>query len=103
MKGKYSKDKFFREFPQIILTYFQGSESTKPEDIDKLFEIAENKLNFYKSCEEFKNGIPICMILFDEFCFAKKSESNPLKALHSKLEYDGNEQGVSFIGIAIIH
>ena len=36
MKGKYSKEKFFREFPQIILTYFQGSESTKPEDIDKL-------------------------------------------------------------------
>ena len=103
MKGKYSKEKFFREFPQIILTYFQGSESTKPEDIDKLFEIAENKLNFYKSCEEFKNEITICMILFDEFCFAKKSESNPLKALHSKLEYDGNEQGVSFIGIAIIH
>jgi hypothetical protein len=29
MKGKYSKD----------ITYFQGSESTKPKDIDILFEI----------------------------------------------------------------
>ena len=35
MRGEYSKDKFFREFPQIILTYFQGSKSTKPEDIEK--------------------------------------------------------------------
>ena len=43
------------------------------------------------------------MILFNEFGLAKKSESNPLKALHSKFEYDGNEQGVSVIGIAIIH
>ena len=70
MRGEYSKDKFFREFPQIILSYFQGSESTKPEDIEKLFEIAENKLQFYKDKEdkeEFKNiQLPISMILFDE-------------------------------------
>ena len=40
------------------------------------------------------------MILFDELGLAEKSESNPLKALHSKLEYDGNKEGVSFIGIS---
>ena len=101
MRGKYSKNKFFRQFPQIILTYFQGSESTIPEDIDKLFEIAEHKLEFYKNNEEFKNEkLPISMILFDELGLAEKSKSNPLKALHSKLEYDGNEEGVSFIGIS---
>ena len=101
MRGKYSKDIFFRQYPQIVLTYFQGSESTKPEDIDKLFEIAENKLEFYKKNEEFKNEkLPISMILFDELGLAEKSESNPLKALHSKLEYAGNEDGVSFIGIS---
>ena len=100
MRGEYSKGKFFREFPQIILSYFQGSESTKPEDIEKLFEIAENKLQFYKDKEEFKNiKLPISMILFDELGLAEKSESNPLKVLHSKLEYTG-KGGVSFIGIS---
>ena len=55
MRGEFSKNKFFREFPKIISTYFQGSESTKPEDIEKLFEIAENKLEFYENKEEYKN------------------------------------------------
>jgi MoxR-like ATPase len=100
MRGEYSKDKFFREFPQIILSYFQGSKATKPEDIEKLFEIAENKLNFYKDKEEYKNKLPISMILFDELGLAEQSESNPLKVLHSKLEYSGKEEGVSFIGIS---
>jgi MoxR-like ATPase len=100
MRGEYSKDKFFREFPQIILSYFQGSKATKPEDIEKLFEIAENKLKFYKDKEEYKNKLPISMILFDELGLAEQSESNPLKVLHSKLEYSGKEEGVSFIGIS---
>ena len=100
MRGEYSKNKFFREFPQIVLSYFQGSESTKPEDIEKLFEIAENKLQFYKDKEEFKNiQLPISMILFDELGLAEQSESNPIKVLHSKLAYYGIG-GVSFIGIS---
>ena len=40
------------------------------------------------------------MILFDELGLAEKSESNPLKVLHSKLEYVGNEEGVSFFVIS---
>jgi hypothetical protein len=98
MRGEYSKDKFFREFPKIILTYFQGSESTNTEEIEKLFEIAENKLKFYEDKEEYKNKLPISMILFDELGLAYKSESNPLKVLQNKLEFTGKE-GVSFIGI----
>ena len=101
MRGKYSKNKFFKQFPQIVLTYFQGTESTKPEDIEKLFEIAENKLDFYKNKEEFKNEkIPISLILIEELGIADKSKSNPLTVLHSKLEYNGNEKGVSFIGFS---
>ena len=65
-----------------------------------MFEIAENKLKFYKDKEEYKNKLPISMILFDELGLAEKSESNPLKVLHSKLEYAGNEKGVIFIGIS---
>ena len=47
MRGIYSKNKFFQKFPGIIQTYFRGSESTKPEDIEKIFDIARNKLNFF--------------------------------------------------------
>ena len=100
MRGEYSKDKFFREFPQVMMTYFQGDKSTSPYDVEKLFEMAENKLNYYKNKEEYKNKLPISMILFDELGLAEKSESNPLKVLHSKLEYSGSKEGVSFIGIS---
>ena len=40
------------------------------------------------------------MILFDEMGLAELSASNPLKVLHSKLEYGGKEDGVSFVGIS---
>ena len=104
MKGKYSKEKFFRKYPQIIQTYFQGSESTNPEDIIKLFEMAEGKYNSFeeklKKNEIKKEDLPISMILFDELGLAEKSETNPLKVLHSKLEYGGKKIGVSFVGIS---
>ena len=49
MKGIYSKNKFFKKFPKIIQTYFQGSESTEPVDVENLFDKAKNKLdNFIK-------------------------------------------------------
>ena len=100
MRGKYSKDKFFQKFPQIIQTYFQGSESTLPEDVEKLFEIAEKKLQFYINKNIKKEEIPTSLILFDELGLAKKSESYPLKVLHSKLEYEEKYEGVTFIGIS---
>ena len=43
MRGKYSNNKFFQEFPRIIQIYFIGSESTQPEDLIKLFRKAESK------------------------------------------------------------
>ena len=103
MKGKYSKEKFFRKYPQIMQTYFQGSESNNPEDIYKLFEIAEGKyksfLERFKKNEIKKEDLPISMILFD-VGLAEKSKNNPLEVLHSKLEYAGKMDGVSFIGIS---
>ena len=104
MRGKYSKEKFFRKYPQIIQTYFQGSESTNPDDILKLFEIAENKYNYFEEKLKMnkikKEDLPISMILFDELGLSEKSKSNPLKVLHSKLEYGGKKEGVSFVGIS---
>ena len=42
MRGKNSKKNFFKNYPKINLIYFQGSESTKPYDVEKLFRQAEN-------------------------------------------------------------
>jgi len=47
MKGKYSNNKFFQLFPRIIQTYFQGSQSTQPDDVESLFERAGKKLEYY--------------------------------------------------------
>ena len=96
MKGKCSENKFFRLFQRIIPIYFHGSELTKPEDIEYLFNKAEIKLDFYK---KNKKDIPKLLILFDEIGLAQRSESNPFKILNSKLESIDKED-ISFIGIS---
>ena len=102
MKGIYSKNNFFKSFPQIIQTYFQGSESTQQVDVENLFEKAKNKLNYFKNKKLINKELefPISMILFDRLGFAEKSKNNPLKLLHSKFEYSDKEEGVSFVGIS---
>ena len=40
------------------------------------------------------------MISFDELGWAEKSQKNPLKVLHHRLEYDGKTEGVYFVGIS---
>ena len=101
MRGKYSKDKFFQKFPRIIQTYFQGSESTEPEEVEKLFAIGEKKLQFYAVRKnDIKEEMPISMILLDELGLAEKSKINPLKLLHTLLESKSKYKDVSFIGIS---
>ena len=97
MEGKYSIEKFFQNLPEIIQTYFQGSESTNPEDVENLFKIAEEKLSLKQNSTQ--EDI-ISMILFDELGLAEKSKKNPLKVLYSKLKYSGKKDGTSFIGIS---
>jgi len=96
MKCIYFKNKFFKKFPKIIKTYFQGSESTKLIDIEKLFNKAKNKLNYYK---KNKLDLHISKILFNNLELSEKSKSNPLKVLQPKLEYLGKDESVSFVGI----
>ena len=102
MGGKYSIKDFFKFYPSIIQTYFQGSDSTTPKDVESVFEKAELRLKGFKdNNSEFK----ISMILFDELGLAERSKYKPLKALHSNLEIDGSakegkEKGISFIGIS---
>ena len=98
MKNEFSKNDFFKEFPFIIKTNFKGNEYNSFYDIEKLFEIAENKLNFYKNKEEYKNKLPISVILFDKLNLAEKSENNPLKLLNYKIE--NSKARISFIGLS---
>ena len=104
MKGKYSKNEFFRKYPEIIPTFFQGSESTNPEDIIKLFDRAEGKYNFFneklKKNEIRKEDLPISVILFDELGLAENAKTNPFKKLNSKIEYSDKALDISFIGIS---
>ena len=97
MRGKYSKSNFFRKYPQILTTYFQGSESTLAEDIDNLFEIGKEKLSKYK---DNKENQPISLLIFDEIGLSEFAKDNPVKVLHKNLEYDGVKDGLSFVGLS---
>ena len=100
MRGIYSKNEFFKKYPNIIQIYFQGSESTEPEDVTEVFRKAENLYENFKRNKNSNDKVPIFMILFDELGLAEKSPTNPLKVLHYKLEYDGKNEGVCFVGIS---
>ena len=99
MSGKYSKGKFFKLYPSIIQSYFQGSDTTTPEEVKGIFQIAEGRLDALAKKIK-KTDLPISMILFDELGLAERSKYNPLKVLHSFLEFDGNKKGISFVGIS---
>ncbi len=98
MVGEYSRTEFFKLYPSIVQTYFQGSNSTTAKDVEEIFKKAEGRLNGLK--KNNNSDLPISMILFDELGLAERSPYNPLKALHSHLELDGNTKGISFIGIS---
>ena len=99
MNGKYSSSEFFKLYPSIIQSYFQGSNSTTPGDVEGIFEIAKGRLDVFKKNKN-SDEIPISMILFDELGLAERSKNNPLKALHSHLDFEGKEEGISFVGIS---
>ena len=90
-----------------------------PGDVEDLFErakkIVDEKKNIEKNNKdknklkkkdekdiekEKKENIPIALILFDELGLAERDNTNPLKVLHSKLEYKGKADGISFVGIS---
>ena len=103
MKREYSKENsIFKLYPKIIQTYFQGSKSNIPEDIENLFKRTKKLYDKFKDKypDKKEDDIPIYMILFDELGLAEKSPNNPLKVLHHRLEYDGKTEGVCFVGIS---
>ncbi len=100
MRGIYSKNEFFKNYSSIIQIYFQGSESTEPEDVTEVFKKAENLYENFKRNKNSNDKVPIFMILFDKLGLPEKSSTNPLKVLHYKLEYDGKNERVCFLSIS---
>ena len=95
MNGKDSSNEFFRNFPKVYIKPYQGSLTSTPKDVLKLFQKARKSLEDKKIQNEI-----ISSIYFDEMGLAEISKNNPLKVIHSELEYDENKEKVAFIGIS---
>eukprot|EP00833_Pecoramyces_ruminatium_P004169 jgi/Orpsp1_1/1178201/evm.model.c7180000064404.1 len=95
MKGENSSNEFFREYLKVYTKSYQGSLTSSSEGVLKIFENARNFLND----KNLSNKI-IPVIYFDEMGLSELSSNNPLKVIHSQLEYDDNEKKVGFIGIS---
>ena len=90
MKGKMSKTKFCKQYPELITFKIQGSLNTTSEEITNVFK----KGRLFQKDNSDKNVV-ICI---DEMGLAEISENNPLKVLHSELETEENK--ISFVGIS---
>ena len=99
MKGEeYSDNQIFNNLPKLILSPYQGSLGSTSEGVQKIFKIARKNLeNKNKDKEEI-----ISMVYFDEMGLAEHSKNNPLKVIHSELEYDLNDgsKKLAFVGIS---
>jgi hypothetical protein len=98
MKGKSSNNDLFKELPNLLTYSFQGSLSSTSEGVIAVFKKANESIDNLK--EQIKDNI--VMIFFDEMGLAEYSPNNPLKVIHSKLEYDEIEPNkkVAFVGIS---
>ena len=95
LRGRDSKDPFFKQQPQLYVVSYQGSESSTSEGIEKVFEKARK----YKSHNEDGNILPV--VLLDEVGLAENSKYNPLKVLHSLLEPgEGKLPDIAVVGIS---
>ena len=95
LRGKDSKDEFFKTLPQLYCVSFQGSESSTSDGITKVFEKATN----YQASNSEDDVLSV--VILDEIGLAEISRHNPLKVLHSLLEPDGRlHPDVAVVGIS---
>jgi len=99
MQGEASDKLLFQNMPKIILYSFQGSLASTSKGVENIFNKARSTFKSLKKEDKNKN---IPLIFFDEMGLAEHSPNNPLKVIHSELEYDQNEgdKKVAFIGIS---
>ena len=99
MKGENSDNILFKTLPKLILNSYQGSLGSTSKGVLSIFRKARSILE--KETEENLSKM-ISMIYFDEMGLAEHSPNNPLKVIHSELEYDLNEgkKKIAFVGIS---
>ena len=97
-KSMNSDNKIFNNLPKLILSSYQGSLGSTSEGVLQVFKAARKKL---ENKNNNKEDI-ISMVFFDEMGLAEHSKNNPLKVIHSELEYDLNEgdKKIAFVGIS---
>lgn len=94
MKGLDSNKKIFKSCPKIYQNAYQGSLNSTSKGVKSVFNKAR------KLIKGKGNSKVISLVYFDEMGLAEESPNNPLKVIHSELEYDDNEQKIGFIGIS---
>ena len=110
MKGINSKSKYWKLYPQLFVTSYQGSLTSTSKGIREAFNRAqftlkkwrEKKSNQGKKKEMDGNDI-ISLVFIDEIGLCEISPFNPLKVLHFFLELDykeKNDEKIAFVGIS---
>ena len=96
MKGVSSSNLFFKKYPKMYVSTYQGSLNSTSEGVKAIFDKAREILKVSENKEK------ISTIYFDEMGLAEHSPHNPLKVIHSELEYDLNkdDKKVSFLGVS---
>ncbi len=94
MIGEVSNSKFFKHECNILRHSYQGLLTSTSTGILKIFNVARKAIKN----KNLKNSISV--IYFDEIGLAEISPNNPLKVIHSELEYDENEDKLGFVGIS---
>ena len=99
MQGSGSDNSFFKKFPKIMVNSYQGSFASTSKGVENIFKKARD---LYKNLSGEYKDKNISLIFFDEMGLAEHSPNNPLKVIHSELEYDQNEgeKKIAFIGIS---
>ncbi|XP_069124642.1 uncharacterized protein [Argopecten irradians] len=95
LRGKDSKNDFFKTLPQLFCVSFQGSESSTSDGIVKVFEKAKRYQDRNTSDKV------LSVVILDEIGLAEISRFNPLKVLHGLLEPEGKKHpDVAVVGIS---
>ena len=99
MQGSASENNLFKDLPKVMLFAYQGSIASISIGLKKILIKARETYNKLKEEDKKSN---ISLIFFDEMGLAEHSPNNPLKVIHSELEYDQNEEDkkLAFIGIS---
>ena len=104
MKGEFSESNLLKRRLGLLVYRYQGNKNTSEKNIKRAFKIVRNSIDIFKKNKEEMNLIPV--FLFDEMGLVQINENmniNPLKILHSELEFEHNankNDKIFFVGIS---